>query len=125
MSPQPPETFDNASIVDGYDLCFDPGDPLNGSLYVCTVRGSGDALAGRLVAALRAAGLWSDEPVKTVPDEQRAAYRDGLEFVEARAYADADTHFLVARFDHPKFPSDAGRWAAWTACLESTHERIR
>lgn len=124
-TPTVPASFDSATLIDGYDLSFDPGDKLNGSLYVCTVRGSGDAEAANVVATLRAAGLWSGEAVKTVADEQRQAYRDGLVFVEARAYGAGKTHVVLARFDHPKFPSDAGRWQAWTACMESGHERLR
>ena len=75
-------------------------------------------------AALRAAGLWSDEAEKSVADEQRQAYRDGLQFVAATAYRDGAGHFLLARFDHPKFPSDGARWDAWLACLDADHERL-
>ena len=118
----PPATFDTASIVERYDLRFDAGDKANGSLYLCTARGT--PVPAVALAALRAAGLWSAEPEKMVSDEQRPAYRDGLKFVAAVAYRDGAGHFLLARFDHPKFPSDGGRWEAWLACLDGGHERL-
>jgi len=118
----PPAALDTATIVDQYDLRFDAGDKRNGSLYVCTPRG-GPAPTG-VLAALRAAGLWSEEPEKSVADEQRQAYRDGLRFVAATAYRDGAGHVLLARFDHPKFPSDGARWDAWLGCLDADHERL-
>ncbi|MEQ8230189.1 MAG: hypothetical protein RLW61_13240 [Gammaproteobacteria bacterium] len=118
----PPPTLDTPTIVDHYDLTFDAGEKANGSLYVCTPRGA--AAPDTIVAALRKAALWSAEPAKVVGDEQRPAYRDGLQYVAAVAYRDADGHVLLARFDHPKFPSDAARWDAWLACLDADHERL-
>jgi len=113
----PPAAFDTATLIDHYDLYFDAGDRANGSLYVCTPRGS--PAPDALIAALRGAGLWSEEPFKHVADEQRQAYKDGLVFVAAVAYRNAGTHLALARFDHPKFPSDATRWAAWLACCDA------
>jgi hypothetical protein len=118
-----PATLDAHSIVDHYDLRFDAADKLNGSLYLCTPRGTPAPAAA--LAALRAAGLWSSEPEKCVPDEQRQAYKDGLQFVAAAAYRDGEGHILLARFDHPKFPSDGGRFAAWRALFDGAHERLR
>ena len=118
-----PATLDAHSIVDHYDLRFDPADKANGSLYLCTPRGAPAPAAA--LAALRAAGLWSSEPEKSVPDEQRQAYKDGLEFVAAAAYRAGDDHILLARFDHPKFPSDAARFAAWQALFDADHARLR
>lgn len=121
----PPGVPDSSTIVDSYDLTFDPGDKLNGSLYLCSVRGAGAAGVAAPLAALREAGLWSGDAHKTVPDEQRQAYKDGLQFVEACSYYLDDGHFVIARFDHPKYPSDAGRFSAWAACLEANHARVR
>ena len=81
-----PAEYSNAVIVDNYDLAFDPGDKLNGSLYFCTLRGTTANHAENWIAPLRAGALWSDTPHKTVPDEQRQAYKDGLIFVAAIAY---------------------------------------
>ena len=123
--PGVPAEFNNAVIVDNYDLAFDPGDKLNGSLYLATLRGSTANHAEHWIAPLRAGGLWSDTPHKTVPDEQRQAYKDGLIFVAAIAYRAGPEHIVVARFDHPKFPSDTKRWEAWVDFLDARHERAR
>jgi hypothetical protein len=36
---------------------------------------------------------------------------------------DNGNEFLVARFDHPKFPSDTARWEGWLAFLDERHSR--
>jgi hypothetical protein len=119
-----PAHFNNETIVDGYDLVFDTGDKLNGSLYLCTPRGGDAADALRILELLRAAGLWSDAPGKSVANDQRQAYKNGLEFVEAQAFRTDGGHVVVARFDHPKYPSDAGRWRAWLDCIGTAYERL-
>ena len=120
-----PVAFSSASIVDNYDLTFDPGDKLNGSLYLCTPRGSDPARADEWVTLLRASALWSEAATKSVPDEQRQAYKDGLIFVVAIAYRAGADQVVLARFDHPKFPSDSKRWEAWVDCCDIRHERCR
>ena len=120
-----PTEFNNDTIVDGYDLMFDQGDKLNSSLYLCTPRGGDATDALRLLASLRAADLWSDDLEKRVADDQRQAYKDELEFIEARAYRTDGGHVAVARFNHPKFPSDQGRWRAWVDCIGEAYERVR
>lgn len=112
-----PENFDTATLVDGYDLRFDAGDKRNGSLYLCTPRG-GDVSPEPWIEALRAAGLWSSEEPKQVSDDQRPAYKEGLAFREAVAYRTDGGHLVLARFDHPKFPSDAERWERWLETLD-------
>lgn len=117
MSPANSSEIDSARIVDDYDLYFDGGDPLNGSLYLCVARGT--AKPDAALAALRNAGLWSGETEKQVADDQREAYKAGLKFVAAvRCRAGAED-LLLARFDHPKFPSDPARWAAWLATFDA------
>lgn len=118
---QTPTAFNTAVLLDDYDLSFDPADKLNGSLYVCVPRGS--AAPEAVITHLRTAGLWSTE-TRQVGDDQRQAYKDGLEFVAAIAFNSDPQPFVLARFDHPKFPSDAGRFDAWLDCLDSTHERL-
>ena len=119
-----PVEFNNETIVDAYELTFDPGDAMNGSLYLCTVRGSAAIDPSTMLAPMRAANLWSTEKAKQVADDQRQTYKDGLEFVEAIAYCvDAD-HIVIARFDHPKFPSDSGRWQAWVDFFDGRYERV-
>ncbi len=109
-------------IIDHCELTFDPGDPANGSLYLCEAAGQADPDSReRLVAALRTAGLWSDETPKQVPDEHRAAYREQLEFVEAVRYDVAGAQITLARFDHPKFPSSETRFAQWKALFDDRY----
>ena len=120
-----PAEFNSASIVDLYDLTFDPGDQRNGSLYLCTPRRASASTPDEALALLRAAGLWSETPAKTVPDEQRQAYKDGLIFVAAIAYLAGVDHLVLARFDHPKFPSDTRRWEAWVDFFDARYERCR
>lgn len=108
-------------IIDHHVLTFDPGDKRNGSLYIGTPPGSGgnfDVTA--TLGALRAAKLWSDVAPKTVADEQKQAYKDQMRLVDCVEY---DAGFLVARFDHPKFPSDAARWQAWLKFFDDRHAR--
>lgn len=108
------------SIVDDFDLCFDGGDTANGRLYLAVPRGAGHAaLAEDMAQRLRAAGLWSDAPAKWVAEERRASYRAQLALFAAVRYRHQGTELLATRFDHPKFPSDAGRWAAWLAVLDA------
>lgn len=120
-----PAEFSNAVIVDNYQLAFDAGDTLNGSLYLGTLRGTTANHAENWIVPLRAGGLWSDTPHKSVPDEQRQAYKEGLIFVAAIAYCAGAEHIVIARFDHPKFPSDTKRWEAWVDFLDARHERAR
>ncbi len=116
--------FSCASIVDGFDLCFDAGDKANGSLYLAVPRGAGHAaLAEDMAQRLRAAGLWSGAPAKWVADEHRASYRAQLALVAAVRYRHQGVELLATRFDHPKFPSDAARWAAWLAALDAALAR--
>lgn len=103
-------------IIDGHELTFDPGHDANGSLYLCRPRSEVQA-AGvtSTVAALRRAGLWSDVEPKQVPDGQREAYKAQLELVATELVETAGGPLRIARFDHPKFPSNAERWAQWCA----------
>ncbi len=108
-------------IIDHHTLTFDPGDKRNGSLYLGTPPGSGgnfDVTA--TLSAMRQAGLWSSTPPKTVGDDQKQAYKEQLKLVDAVEY---DAGFLVARFDHPKFPSDGARWQAWLTFFDQRHAR--
>src|SRR5262245_61395085 len=103
------------SIVDDHELTFDPGDKLNGSLYLAERRSAPSPLdRAALLAELRAAGLWSTQPEKQVPDAHRQAYKDQMTLVEVVTYRAERGEFLAARFDHPKFPSSAERWSEWT-----------
>jgi len=115
----------NADIIDHHDLAFDPGDPLNGSLYICRPLGEPRARhCDSLIADLRAAGLWSTTEVKEVPDEHRDAYKQQLSFVEHIRYEIDGSEISIARFDHAKYPSDAKRWEQWKKALDGQLKRI-
>ncbi len=103
------------ALVDATLMSFDAGDKANGSMYVCEPPG-GTASAG-VIAALRAAGLWSDVPVKQVPEEHKAAYKAQLIFLESCEYRVGGARIVLLRGDHPKFPSDAARWEQWNVTL--------
>jgi len=122
-TPNAPSAYSTASLVDDYDLTFDGGDKLNGSLYLCTPRGT--AAPDNVIGGLRAGGLWSNQAWKQVGDEQRQAYKDGLVFVAAIAYRTASGQLVIARFDHPRFPSDSRRWEAWVDHFDARYERVR
>ena len=114
----------NESIIDGHELSFDASDPRNGSLYLCEPLGkNGSILTSSLLDALRDAGIWSTDAPKSVPEDHRSTYKEQLVLVETAAYRQADTAFLIARFDHPKYPSDGERWDAWTAFFDSRFEQ--
>lgn len=114
----------NADIIDQHDLTFDPGDPLNGSLYLCQIRGQADAALDPIIAWRRAAQLWSDVEPKQIPDDHRDAYKEQLQFVAAVTYAVAGSKLMMARFAHEKFPSDQGRWDGWKAAFDGQYKRV-
>ena len=119
------ETRSAASVVDEHDLHFDPAGAENGSLYIAFARDTRPPIdLGEVVSALRAASLWSDQDPKTVPETHRAAYREQLELKSVRRFQAPPGAFAITRFDHPKFPSDGDRWAAWEAFFESRYQPV-
>jgi hypothetical protein len=108
--------YSGTALIRETTLSFDGGDPQNGSLYLSTPPGADEA-ARAAVEALRAAGLWSADPAKQVKDEQREAYATQMRFVEAVEVRVGGRPVVLARYDHPKFPSSAARFAAWQAAL--------
>ena len=108
-----------STIIHGTAMTFDGGDKLNDSLYLCLPADSASpATVAGAIAVLRAAGLWSAEEPKSVRDDQKSAYEQQLLFVEAVEVNPGNTGRLVlARFDHPKFPSSSGRFSAWKTAL--------
>ena len=105
-----------STVIHGTAMSFDGGDKLNGSLYLCVPAGSTDPTAAA-IASLRAAGLWSADEPKSVRDDQKSAYEQQLRFVEAVEIGGQSGRLVLARFDHPKFPSSAERFAAWKKAL--------
>ena len=105
------------SLFDGDVVWFDAGDRANGSLYI-HVPNASDAAVDAVVDALRSAGLWSTSPPKAVADKDRDSYRRELEFCEAAGYLADSGYFVVSRFNHPAFPSEPTRYAAWLEVLD-------
>jgi hypothetical protein len=107
-----------SSVIHGTAMSFDGGDKLNGSLYLCVPGAGADpTVANAAITALRAAGLWSMDEPKSVRDDQKSAYEQQLQFVEAVEVGGRFGPLVLARFDHPKFPSSPERFAAWKAAL--------
>lgn len=106
-------------IVHRYELYFDPADSLNASLYLCSVIGAGDTAVQAAIDKLRHAGLWSAQPAKQVADTQRSAYAEQMRFVACVELQIDEGVLLMARYTHPKFASDEGRWQQWITCLAS------
>jgi len=106
-------------IVHRYDLYFDPADPLNASLYLCVAIGADDAAIKAAINKLRAASLWSAQSAKQVADEQRSAYAEQMRFIACTELQTDEGVLLLARYTHPKFASDEGRWQKWIACLST------
>lgn len=111
-------------IINDHVLTFDAGDKRNTSLYIGEpLRVDSGLHLPSTLGELRAAGVWSTEPEKQVPDAHRAAYREQLNLVEAIRYRSAGGEFLIARFDHAKFPSDAARWLEWRQFFDGRYTR--
>lgn len=116
--------MESNDIFENHDLTFDPGDPLNGSLYLCHPRSQASASPERLIETLRIAGLWSKSEPKRVHDEQRDSYKSQLKFIEGVSYFIDARKFIIACFDHPKFPSDEDRWEDWKTTFDRQYVRI-
>ncbi|MEM7466990.1 MAG: hypothetical protein AAF387_08915 [Pseudomonadota bacterium] len=116
--------MNKSQIINQHNLSFDPGDPKNGSLYLCEDPNHEPGTnVNLIIERLREAGCWSSQTPKTVPDEHRAAYEEQLQLIEFAEFRDADSPFIAARFDHEKFPSDDGRWQAWLQVLAQHYRR--
>jgi len=106
-------------IVHRYELYFDPADPLNASLYLCSPIGASDVVANTAITKLRDAGLWSLQPAKQVADTQRPAYAEQMRFIACVELQTSDGVLLLARYTHPKFASDEARWQKWIERLSA------
>lgn len=109
--------WDLVTLVDYTTMTFDPGDKVNGSLYLCTPI-QGAISPDSMVAKLREAGLLSASDPKQVRDDQKDTYKTQLQFTEAREYLIDGQPLVLLRCDHPKFPSDPARWNEWNRFLQ-------
>lgn len=112
-----------AEIVHQHELYFDPADAQNGSLYLCTAPGAAPAAVEAAIDSLRSAGLWSTEPYKSVPAAHKKSYAEQMRFIACAQFGADAAGIVAARFDHPKFPSDAARWSAWLETLANTFSK--
>lgn len=118
-------TLTKEAIIDGHTLTFDPGDKLNGSMYLAESSGTSSEInPDKIISAMRSAQLWSESAPKQVAIEQRQEYKDQLVLVDAIRYRANDVQFAIARFDHPKFPSDDGRWSEWQRFFDARYSRV-
>ncbi len=109
-----PKTWDGPGIFRTTTLIYDSGDRANGSLYLCDPTGGKQTQAvTQAITLLQGRSLWSAQEAKQVRDDQRQAYEDQLEFIEAVEIAVAGARLVLARCDHPKFPSSAERFSDW------------
>lgn len=106
-----------ADLIHQHDLYFDGSDKANGSLYLCAPLGADAAPVEAAIARLRAAGLWSADAHKQVPETAKPAYAEQMQFIGVFGFDSAGTALQAARYDHPKFPSSAERFAAWQRVL--------
>ena len=106
-----------AYIVHNYDFYFDAADKANDSLYLAAERGADEEVIEPAIDRLRAAGIWSSEPYKTVPDAQRQAYAEQMQFIGCTQFDSNGKTLLATRYTHPKYPSSAERYAQWLKVL--------
>jgi hypothetical protein len=108
------------TLLMNYSVMFDGGDVSNGSLYLCLEsRETAAELFASAIARLRRRGLWSEEPSSQVKDSQREAYCEQLQFIASKTVQVDGCPLVLARFDHPKYPSNAERFDAWISCLSA------
>jgi hypothetical protein len=108
-----------AQLIHEHDLYFDGGDPANGSLYLCAPLNTEVAGVDAAIEQLREAGLWSQATPKQVPVVQKDAYAQQMQFIDSFEFKSGTATLKAARFDHPKYPSDAQRWSAWKNILKA------
>jgi hypothetical protein len=106
-------------IIHKYDLFFDHADPLNASLYLCVPAGAGDLAVYAAIGRLGDAGLWSNQPAKSVAENQKPAYAEQMRFVACLEFHTKAGVLLLARYTHPKFVSNDDRWGKWATCLSA------
>ncbi len=116
---------DGAAIFRNTAITYDAGDKANGSLYLCDPTGGQQKqIVEKVIENLRGKSLWSSEESKQVRDDQRKAYEEQLSFIEAMEFAADGGTLVIARCNHPKFPSSAERFSAWKIALGSVSKGL-
>lgn len=106
-----------AQLIYDNDLYFDGGDAANGSLYLCALPGTPPSQVETVIDYLRSAGLWSAAAPKQVPEAQKKAYAEQMQYIGSFSFTRGTVALTAARYDHPKYPSSAERWEAWQKAL--------
>ena len=99
--------------INKFTLYFDGGDMTNASLYLCIGGNLSVGHAHSIIHSMREAGLWSEEPAKTVPDEQKPMYAEQMNFIGAVEASLDGKSFHAAAYDHEKFKYSPSRWEEW------------
>jgi hypothetical protein len=109
-------------IMDKYALWFDTGDSLNGSLYLGA---SDSSVLGSVLLMFRGSNLWSEDTEKQIQTDQKEVYKAELTYVASAEYQITNGEFLLARFDHSKYPSSPERWDSWLSACDAIYNRIQ
>ena len=108
-------------LINNFEMYFDGSDMTNASLYLCIDSTVGDSAAQGIIATMRAAGLWSADPAKTVPAEHKPMYVEQMKFIGyVSGKVDGNT-FHASAYDHEKFPYNAERWQEWQGFIAANY----
>ena len=110
-------TLSAADYINNFTLYFDGGDVTNASLYLCIGKELSPGHAHSIIHSMREAGLWSEEPAKTVPNEQKPMYVEQMRFIGAVEASLDGKPFHAAAYDHDKFKYTPSRWQEWKSYL--------
>lgn len=114
-------TLSAADYINNFELYFDGTDKTNGSLYLCIGDDLSPGHAHSIIEGMRKAGLWSADPAKTVPDEQKPMYVEQMQFIGAIDASLNGKIFHAAAYDHEKFKYTPSRWEEWKTFLSANY----
>lgn len=110
-------SLSGTDYINNFNMHFDGTDMTNASLYLCVDEEFSASEIESIIQNMRAAGLWSSEPGKTVPDEHKPMYADQMQFIGAVQASLNGKAFHAAAYDHDKFKYTPSRWEEWKAYL--------
>jgi hypothetical protein len=114
-------TLSGTDYIHNFTMYFDGNDMTNASLYLCIGDDLSPGHAHSIVQAMRDAGLWSAQPAKTVPDEQKPMYAEQMQFIGAVTASLMGKTFHAAAYDHEKFKYTPTRWQEWQEFLAANY----
>lgn len=114
-------SLSGTDLINNFEMYFDGTDMTNASLYLCIDSAVGDSGAQAIIEAMRAVGLWSADPAKTVPAEHKPMYAEQMQFIGyVSGQIDGET-FHASAYDHEKFPYKAERWEEWKSFIATNY----